>query len=158
MKKGSTMFLRITIILIGLLVLLLAIIGIPWLLRNPVKPDYSHILYPIIIILYLSVIPLFIALYQAMQLLNYIDSNRAFSDISVKSFKIIKYSAFTICGLYVLLMPYAYILAQKEDSPGIIIVGMAFGFASLVVAVFATVLQKLFEEVVLIKIDNDLTI
>lgn len=147
MKKSSTMFLKMAVILIGLSILVLGIIGMPWLINNPVNSEYSPILYPIITGMYLTAIPFFIALYHAIQLLNYIDRTQAFSTLSVKSLKIIKNCAFTITGLYVLLMPFVFFLADKDDAPGIVIFGMAFVFATLVVAVFASVLQKLLEEI-----------
>ncbi|MGO4375941.1 DUF2975 domain-containing protein, partial [Paenibacillus sp. MCAF20] len=45
-----------------------------------------------------------------------------------------------------------------DDAPGIILVGMVLIFASLVIAVFAAVLQKLLKEAIDIKSENDLTV
>jgi hypothetical protein len=108
--------------------------------------------------MYVSAIPFFIALYQAFKLLSYIDKNKAFSEISVKALKNIKYCAITISGLYVVGMPFFYILAELDDAPGVILIGMLFIFASMVIAVFAAVLQRLLQEAIDIKSENDLTI
>lgn len=158
MKLGTTLFLKMAVILIALPILALCIYGLPWLANNPVNPAYANALYPIIAGLYLSVIPFGFALYQAFQLLCYIDKNKAFSQISVKALKNIKYCAIAISSLYVIMMPFVYIVAEKDDAPGLIIFGMVPVFASMVIAVFAAVLQKLLKEAIDIKSENDLTV
>ncbi|WP_053363532.1 DUF2975 domain-containing protein [Bacillus sp. FJAT-27251] len=158
MKRGSTLFLKMAVILIGAPVLALGIFGLFWLSRNPANPDYAHILYPIVIGMYVSVIPFFAALYQAFKLLSYIDKNQAFSDLSVQALKRIKYCAITISGLYVVILPFVYIVAELDDAPGLIIIGMVPVFASLVIAVFAAVLQMLLNEAIEIKSENDLIV
>jgi hypothetical protein len=158
MKRGSTLFLRMAVFLIGTPVLALCIFGLPWLANNPVNPDYAHILYPILIGMYGSVIPFFAALYQAFKLLSYIDKDQAFSELSVKALKNIKRCAMTISGLYVVILPFVYFVAELDDAPGLIIIGMVPTFASMVIAVFAAVLQKLLKNAIEIKSENDLTI
>jgi hypothetical protein len=158
MKRGSTLFLRMAVFLIGTTVLALCIFGLPWLVSNPVNPDYAHILYPILIGMYGSVIPFFVALYQAFKLLSYIDKSQAFSELSVKALKNIKRCAMTISGLYVVILPFVYFVAELDDAPGLIIIGMVPTFASMVIAVFAAVLQKLLKNAIEIKSENDLTI
>ncbi|MDO6450884.1 DUF2975 domain-containing protein [Oceanobacillus profundus] len=158
MKYGSTLFLKLALFLIGTPVLALSIFGVYWLVNNPANPEYDHILYPIIIGMYVSVIPFFFALYQAFKLLSYIDKNQAFSKLSVVALKKIKWCAITISGLYVLIIPFVYIVAELDDAPGLIIIGMVPIFASMVIAVFAAVLQRLLEEAIHIKSENDLTV
>ncbi|MEK3889463.1 DUF2975 domain-containing protein [Bacillus sp. FSL K6-3431] len=158
MKRGSTIFLKIAVFLIGTPVLALCIFGLPWLANNPVNPDYTHILYPILIGMYVSVIPFFIALYQAFKLLSYIDKNQSFSELSVKSLKNIKFSAMIISGLYVVIIPFVFLVADLDDAPGLIIIGMVPIFASMVIAVFAAVLQRLLQEAIDIKSENDLIV
>lgn len=158
MKRGSTLFLKLAVFIIGTPGLALCIFGLPWLVKNPVNPDFAHILYPIIVAIYLSVIPFFVALYQAFKLLSYIDKNEAFSQISVNALKNIKFCAITISSLYVVIMPFVYILAELDDAPGLIIIGMVPIFAAMVIAVFAAVLQRLLQEAIDIKSENDLTV
>jgi hypothetical protein len=158
MERGSTLFLRMAVFLIGTPVLALCIFGVSWLAKNPVNPDYAHILYPILIGMYVSVIPFFVALYQAFKLLSYIDKNQAFSELSVKALKNIKFCAMTISGLYVVMMPFVFLVAELDDAPGLIIIGMVPAFASMVIAVFAAVLQRLLKNAIDIKSENDLTV
>jgi hypothetical protein len=108
--------------------------------------------------MYVSVIPFFVALYQAFKLLIYIDKNQAFSELSVKALKNIKFCAMTISGLYVVIMPFVYLVADLDDAPGLIIIGMVPIFASIVIAVFAAVLQRLLQEAIDIKSENDLIV
>jgi biotin transporter BioY len=114
--------------------------------------------YLVFIDLYATAIPFYFALYQAFKLLIYIDKNTAFSELSVKALKNIKYCAIAISILYVLGMPLFYLIAELDDAPGIILIGMVIIFASMVVAVFAAVLQKLLKNAIDIKSENDLTV
>jgi hypothetical protein len=158
MKRGSTLFLRMAVFLIGIPVLALGIFGVTWLPKNPANPDYAHILYPIVIGMYVSVIPFFAALVQAFKLLSYIDKNQAFSELSVKALKNIKICALTVSGLYLVILPFVFLVADLDDAPGLVIIGMVPVFASLVIAVFAAVLQRLLKEAIDIKSENDLTV
>lgn len=158
MKRGSTLFLKLAVFLIGIPVLTVCVIGIPYLINNPANPDYAHILYPIVIGVYVSTIPFFIALFQAFKLLVYIDKDQAFSELSVKALKNIKICAITISALYVVILPFVYVVAEIDDAPGLILMGMVPVFASMVIAVFAAVLQRLLQEAIDIKSENDLTV
>jgi hypothetical protein len=156
--KRETLFLRLAVILIGLPVLTLCIFGLFQLSNNPANPKYAYMLYPIVIGMYLSAIPFYIALYNAFRLLSYIDENKAFSQISVKALKNIKYCAITISAVYVVLMPFVFFVAEKDDAPGLIIFGTVPVFASMVIGVFAAVLQELLKNAIDIKAENDLTV
>lgn len=154
----STLFLKVALVLVGTPILALALFGLYWLIRNPANPDYAYILYPIVTGLYLSVIPFYFAFGQAYKLLNYIDENQAFSEWSVKALKKIKYSAITFCSFYVIILPFVILLAESDDAPGLVIMGMVPIFASIIIAVFAAVLQKLLKEAIDIKSENELIV
>jgi Protein of unknown function (DUF2975) len=160
MKQVSTLFLKIAVIFIGLPVLALCIFLVPQLgkVAAEMLPDFSAIRYMVYMIFWGSAIPFYFALFQAFNLLRFIDSNRAFSQISVESLKKIKYCAIIISSLHVLALPLFYLFAEMDDAPGVIFVGLLVPFASLVIAVFAAVLQKLLQEAIDIKSENDLTV
>lgn len=160
MKRGTTLFLKIADILIGIPVLALCIFLVPELGNVTAKllPEFAYIKYLVSIVFYASAIPFYLALYQAFKLLRYIDKNKAFSELSVKALKKIKHCAITISILHVLVLPLFYLFAEKDDAPGVIFVGLVVPFASMVIAVFAAVLQKLLKEAIDIKSDNDLTV
>jgi hypothetical protein len=158
MKQYSTIFLKGAVILVGIPVLAVCIFGLYWLASHPANPSYAPILYPIVAGIYASAIPFFIALYQALRLLSYIDKSKAFSELSVKALKNIKYCANTISIIYVIVMPFVYLVAEKDDAPGLIVIGMVPIFVSMIIAVFAAVLQRLLKEAIDIKSENDLTV
>ncbi|RSK27656.1 DUF2975 domain-containing protein [Bacillus sp. HMF5848] len=160
MKHGTTLFLKLAVILLGIPVLALCIFLVPEIAKYMAElyPEIPFMPYLVLIGLYATAIPFYFALYQAFILLNYIDMNKAFSETSVKALKTIKYCAITISILYVLNMPLFYLFAEKDDAPGVIIIGLIMIFASMVIAVFAAVLQRLLQEAIHIKSENDLTV
>nr|WP_220154064.1 DUF2975 domain-containing protein [Rossellomorea aquimaris] len=158
MMKRETLFLKIAVFLIGTPVLALCVFGLPWLAKDVAGWELAYLIYGILIVMYVSAIPFFGALYQAIRLLSYIDKNDAFSELSVKALKNIKYCATTITILYVAGMPLFYLMGERDDAPGVIVIGMMFVFAPLVIAVFAAVLQKLLKNAIDIKSENDLTV
>lgn len=158
--KRETLFLKIAVFLMGTPVLAVCIFGLPMLAKKAAESnsEFAYVLYGLLIVMYVSAIPFFVALYQALRLLSYIDKNKAFSETSVKALKNVKYCAITISGLYVLGMPFFYIFAELDDAPGVIVIGLGIIFASMVIAVFAAVLQKLLKHAIEIKSENDLTV
>lgn len=158
MKRGSTFFLKLAVFLLGIPVLALGILGLTWLPTHAANPDYAESLYPIVTIMYASAAPYFYALFQAFRLLNYIDKNNAFSEDSVVALKWIKYCAISISCLYVIMLPFVFFVAQLDDAPGLILIGMVPLFASMAIAVFAAVLQKLLQDAIELKDENEHTI
>lgn len=159
MKMATTLFLKISVICIGIPILALCLFLVPEL-ADAVADflDVHYIKYIIFILLYGGTFPFYFALYQAFKLLRYIDQNIAFSALSVRALMKIKYCAISICSLHVLGLPLYYLVADKDDAPGLLFVGMLIPFASLVIAVFTTILQRLLQEAITIQSENDLTI
>ncbi|MFE8700058.1 DUF2975 domain-containing protein [Cytobacillus sp. FJAT-54145] len=158
--KVSTLFLKIAVILLGVPVLVLCIFLVPELgsVAAELLPEFAFIKFLVSLVFYASAIPYYFALYQAFKLLRYIDNSEAFSELSVRALKIIKNCAITISGLHVLVLPLFYLFAEIDDAPGVIFVGLVVPFASMVIAVFAAVLQRLLQEAIDIKSENDLTV
>ena len=160
MNRMSTIFLKIALVLIGIPILALCIFLVPKIANYTAEllPNIAYIKYLVFIYLYVTAIPFYFALYQAFKLLSYIDKNKAFSGLSVRALKNIKYCAVTISIFYAAGMPVFYLMAEIDDAPGIIVIGLVIIFASMVIAVFAAVLQKLLKEAIDIKSENDLTV
>lgn len=158
--KRETLFLKLVVFIIGIPILGLCIFGLPWFANRmaEMNPELAYLQYPILIILYASAIPFFFALYQTLKLLNYIDNNKSFSELSVMALKNIKYCAIAISSLYVIGTPFLFQMADVDDAPGIAALGLVIIFASFVIAVFAAVLQKLLKDAIDIKSENDLTV
>ncbi|MHC8669413.1 DUF2975 domain-containing protein [Bacillus cereus] len=159
LKRSSTMFLKVIIFLAGISVLALCILLVPEMANFAANlyPNIAPMKYLVFIVMYGAAVPFYVALYQAFNLLQYIDENTAFSELSVKALKNIKRCAITISGLYVLSLPLFYFIAKKMDPP-IGLVGLIIVFASLVISVFAAILQRLLQEAINIKSENNLTV
>jgi hypothetical protein len=163
MKKSSTLFLKIAVIFIGIPVLALCLFLLPQIANEANEAlkkgsDVAFVVYGILMVMYVSAVPFYFALYQSFTLLSYIDKNQAFSELSVTALKKIKNCALTISGLYVVALPFVFILAQSDDAPGLVLIGMVMIFAPVVIAVFAAVLQRLLQEAIDIKSENDLIV
>lgn len=157
LKHGSTIFLKVVVFLIGIAVLALCIFLLPKIANELREDDPATSVY-LAIIGCATAIPFFFALYQTLRLLSYIDKNKAFSDLSVNALKYIKYCAITMSILYATGMPFLFHIADVDDAPGLIILGMVITSAPMVIAVFAAVLQKLLQNAIEIKSENDLTV
>lgn len=156
--KRETLFLKVVVFLLAIPILGVCIFLLPWVAGDVSDWELAYLVYPVLIGMYASAIPYFIALYQAFRLLSYIDKNKAFSELSVRALRNIKFCAVTISVLYLVCMPFFYLIGEKDDAPGAILIGMALTFAPLVIAVFAAVLQKLLKNAIDIKSENDLTV
>lgn len=154
MKQGSTLFLKIVLLIIGLVALTLCFLIFPL----GIMSDTTGLYRPIIVGLYLPAVPFFYALYQAFKLLSYIDKSVAFSELSVQALKNIKYCAVVIAGIFTAGMPYIFYAGDRDDAPGVVALGLVIIFVSIVIATFAAVLQKLIQSGVEIKSENDLTV
>ena len=143
------------LIAIGLCILILPAIHREWAGEYP---DVAYLKYPVLIGLSLTVVPFFVALWQMMRLLGYIDAGKVFSRPAITALKVIKYCAFIFSGLYALSLPVVYYIAQIEDAPGLLVIGLAFTGAPFVIGVFAGVFQGLLQTGADIKSENDLTV
>lgn len=145
--------------------IVLAVLGICWLLLPAIHrewqleyPEIGYLKYPVLIVLSTTAIAFFGAAYQAFKLLDYIDNDTAFSQRSVRALKNIKYCAFIVGGLYTAGLPLTYYITEREDAPGLMVIGLVFAAAPITIAVFAGVAQKLFQNAIAIKSENDLTV
>ncbi|WP_027107838.1 DUF2975 domain-containing protein [Lacticigenium naphthae] len=158
--KKETLFLKISLFLVGLIISLFALLVFSVLFEEAGRgsTQMAIVLYALMTIMTVTFIPFFGALYHTKQLLNYIDKNQAFSEHSVNSLKIIKKFAASISILYLISMPLFFVIGEVDDAPGVILVGGMFVFSPLVIAIFTTVLEKLLTNALVIKKENDLTI
>lgn len=158
MKKVSTLFLRFVICLIAIGVLTW-LVWFPQLEGRATNLDLISIYKdPFIIYTYIGSIPFFVALYQAFMLLGYVDSNQVFSLSSVNAVKNIKYCAIAFSGFIVLGILYIRLFIKGEDSAGVTSLSIFIIFASIVIATLFAVFQKLLQNAVDMKSENDLTV
>ncbi|MGM7701885.1 DUF2975 domain-containing protein [Pseudalkalibacillus sp. Hm43] len=157
MNRG-TLFLKVVVFLLAIPIIGMCIFLLPWIAREVSDSQFANYFYPVLIGMYASTVPYLIGLFQAYRLLSYIDQNRAFSQSSIGALKTIKFCASTISVFYLVCLPFFYLIGEKDDAPGVILMGFILIFAPMVVAVFAAVLQKLLQQAITIKTENDLTV
>lgn len=153
MNFGSTLFLRGVIYCIGL-----AAIGVCVIIAGVSLSGNAGMFLPVLALMFISAFPFLYALYNGILLLKYIDANIAFSERSTEAIRSIKYCAFGISVLYSAGMPIIMYVAQKDDAPGVVLIGLIFIFATLIVGVFAAVLERLLQNAIDLKSENDLTV
>ena len=156
MKRSSTLFLRLVIALLGAAVLALCVFVLPSGILSPHTAWNGY--KPILIGMYIPAIPFFIGLYQAWRLLNLIDGNKAFSKMSIQALKTIKYCGFIISVLYAAGLPYIFTVAERDDAPGVVLIGFIFTGGPFVIGTAAAIFQKMFQDAVEIKDENELTV
>ena len=159
MKKGSTLFLKFVICLIAFGAFT-CLIWLPQLEGRAADLDLIRIyMDPLIIYTYIGSIPFFVALYQAFKLLGYIDGNKVFSQLSVDAVRNIKYCAMAFVGFILLGLLYIRLSAPVDEDPaGVTALGTVISFASIVIATAAAIFQRLLQNAVDLKSENDLTV
>lgn len=159
MKRIPTLFLQAVIVLIAMVALTL-MIWLPSTEGRAANLDlvgiYSD---PFILYGYAASIAFFVALYKAFRVIGYIGQNKVFSSQSVKALRSIKYCAIilAICiagaGLFIRLFH------DKDDDPaGFLALCFVTTFVSVVVATAAAIFEKILQNAVDMKSENDLTI
>ena len=159
MKRISIAFLQGVIVLMGIVALAI-LIWFPLTEGRAAGLDlfgiYSD---PFILYGYASSIAFFVALYKAFKLLGYIGLNKVFSSSSTKALKSIKYCAIILGALIVVAGLYIRTFNDKGDDPaGFLAICIVTTFASIVVATAAAVFEKILQNAIDMKSENDLTI
>ncbi|SEL91630.1 DUF2975 domain-containing protein [Parapedobacter koreensis] len=159
MKSISIVFLQAVIVLIGMVALAI-LIWFPLTEGRAANLDLLSIYAdPLILYGYAVSIAFFIALYKAFRLLGYIGQNKVFSPNAVKALRGIKYCAIVLSIAIVTAGLYIRIFHSKEDDPaGFLAMCMVTTLASIVVATAAAIFERLLQNAVDMKSENDLTI
>ena len=159
MKRISTVFLQAVILLIGIVALAI-LLWFPLTEGRAANLDLFSIYFdPFILYGYAASIAFFVALYNAFKLLGYIGQNKVFSSNAVKTLKSIKYCAIVLSILIVLAGLYIRLFHNKEDDPaGFLAICIVTTFVSIVVATAAAIFEKLLQNAVDMKSENDLTV
>jgi hypothetical protein len=159
MKRISILFLQGVIVLVGIVALFIMI-------RFPLTEGRAENLYlfsiyfdPLILYGYAAAIAFFVALYKASKLLGYIGQNKLFTSNSVRTLRSIKHCAIILSILIVMAGLYIRIFHDKEDDPaGALAMSIVLTFISIAVATAVAVLEKILQNAVDMKSENDLTI
>ncbi len=158
MKRGSTIFLQavIGLIAIGTLALLL---WEPHLEGRNAHATVFEMYFkdPFLACVYLGAIPFFVALYQVVKVLRYAEQNKVFSQAAVKALRTIKYCAMVIIGFVAVEETFIW-LGSSDDRAGGVFMGVLIAFGSIVIATAAAMFERILQNAVDIKSENDLTV
>jgi hypothetical protein len=161
MNRSSTIFLQVVIVLIGIVALALLLWEPQLEGVNAHRTNFEiYFKDPFLALVYAGSIPFFIALYQAFKVLGYARQNKVFSPESVKALRTIKYCAIAIIGFVVVEEIYIMLITGPDrDNPGApIFLGFLIAFPSIVVATAAAMFERILQNAVDIKSENDLTV
>ena len=161
MKRSSTVFLQIVIVLVGVGALAL-MLWEPQIEGVNAHATNFEIYFqdPFLALVYAGSIPFFIALYQAFKVLGYVGRNQVFTPEVVKALRTIKYCALAIIGFVVLEELFILLSGNRDlENPGApILLGILIVFPSIVVATAAAMFERVLQNAVDIKSENDLTV
>ena len=158
MKKSSTIFLQAVIVLIGVGALAL-LLWEPHIEGRNAHATAVQIYFhdPFLAYAYTASIAFFAALYQAFQLLGYVRQNKVFSPEAVKALRTIKFCAIAIIG-FVVGAEIIIRLSPSDDRAGGVFIGVLISFGAAVIATAAAMFERILENAVAIKSENDLTV
>jgi len=159
MKRSSTIFLQIVIVLIGIGALAL-LLWEPQIEGVNAHATNFEIYFkdPFLALVYIGSIPFFVALYQAFKVLGYAGQNKIFSQAAVKALRTIKYCALAIIGFVVVEEIFIMLNHGSDDAAGGVFMGVLITFGSIVIATAAAMFERILQNAVDIKSENDLTV
>lgn len=161
MKRISIIFLQVVVILIGIGVLAF-LLWEPHVEGRNIGATVFEIYFkdPFLAYVYLASISFFVGLYQVFKLLRYIGRNSIFSQSSLKALRTIKYCAIVLITFILGAEAYFFIFqaSKGEDIAGGVAMGFVMLFISFIIATGATLFEKILQNAVDMKSENDLTI
>ncbi len=159
MKRSSTIFLQIVIVLIGIGTLAL-LLWEPHIEGRNAHATLFEVYFkdPFLALVYTGSIAFFVALYQAFKVLGYAGENKIFSQPAVKALWTIKDCAVAIIGFVVVEEIFIMLNHGSDDPAGGVFMGILITFGSIVIAAAAAMFERILQNAVDIKSENDLTV
>jgi hypothetical protein len=160
LKRDSAIFLQAVILLLGVGVFAF-LLWEPHLEGRNVNATLFEIYFkdPFLAYIYLAFDPFFVGLYQAFKILGYARRNEIFSPHAVRALRIIKYCALTTALFIVGAEAYIFIFVRgTDDVAGGVMMGAFIIFVSAIIATAAAVFERILQNAVEIKSENDLTV
>ncbi len=157
LKRSSAAFLQTVVVLIG-------VGALAFLLWEPhvegvnAHARFFEVYFDLFVAYaYIASIPFFVALYQAFKVLGYAGQDRVFSQEAVKALRTIKYCALIIVG-FVAVSVIFMIHADRDDRPAGVFMRILISFPSIIVASAAAMSERILQNAVDLKSENDLTV
>jgi hypothetical protein len=158
MNRGSILFLKAVLVLVGIGALAL-MLWEPHIEGRNAHATLFEIYFndPFLAYAYVGSIPFFVALYQAFRVLGYAGQNQVFSPAAVRALRTIKHCAMATIG-FVAIGELFILFNESDDRAGGVFMGILITFASMVIATAMVVLERVLQNAVDIKSENDLTV
>ena len=158
MKRSSTIFLQVVILLIGIGALAL-VLWEPHLEGRNAHATLFEIYFkdPFLAFVYVGSIPFFVGLYHAFKVLGTAGRDKEFSPSSVRSLRTIKYCAIALFG-FVAVGEIFIMMGDSDDRAGGVFMGVLITFGSIVIATAAATFERILQNAVDLKSENDLTV
>jgi len=158
MKRSATVFLQFVIILVGLAALAFLLWEPHIEGRNAHATPYEiYFKDPFLAYAYVASLSFFVALYQAFRVLGYAGQNKVFTPAAVNAVRKIKICAIAIIG-FVVVGEIVWILPSTDDRPGGIAMGILVVFGSTIIATAAAMSERILQNALDIKAENELTV
>lgn len=158
MKRSATVFLQVVIVLIGIAAAAI-LLWEPHIEGRNAHATVFEVYFkdPFLGYAYIASIPFFVALYQAFRVLGFVGRNDIFSVAAVRGLKIIKYCAiaiicFAIGAMVIILM------SSEDEKQGGLAIGLFMIIGSVVVGAAAATFERILQNAVEMKSENDLTV
>ena len=158
MKRSSTIFLQVLIVLIGIGALAL-LLWEPHVEGRNAHATLFEIYFkdPFLAYVYTASLAFFVGLYQAFKVLGYAGRNQEFSPSAVRSVRTIKYCAVMLVG-FAAIAEAIIMFGNSDDRAGGGVIGAVIFFAALVVATATVILERALQNAVDMTSENDLTV
>jgi len=159
-KRSAIIFLQIVIVLIAVGALALMLWEPQIEGRNAHATQFEiYFKDPFLVYAYAASIAFFTILFQAFTLLGSMGRGQVFSAHSVRALRTIKYCAIVLVTMILAAVAYLMIFVRhKDDIAGGVAMGLGMSFLFVVIATAAAVFERLLQNAVDLKSENDLTV
>jgi len=142
----------------GLVILLLCVFAVPYEANRTAEifPEYAHFKIPVMVFLYITALPFYAGLYQAMKICREILQGNEFTHQNVTSLVRISQFAFSEVVLYFIGAVTLFVLNMLH--PGILLLVLAIISVAAAIAIFSAVLSYIIKKAVLLREENEGTI
>lgn len=150
MMKREILALKIVLFLMTVPVLIICLMWIPWtsnIARN-IGSNLAFLQYLSFLFILIASFLYFFTLYHSLVLLNLINQKMYYTESCAKSYNRIKYSSLILSAQFAFALPFLFYIAQVDDAPGLAAIGLIITLASVVISLFASVLEKLVKDAV----------
>jgi len=147
MKRSSTIFLQLVIILIGIA----TFTALLWEPQNEGRNAHAtnfeiYFKDPFLALVYAGSIPFFVALYQAFRILGYVRQNKVFSQTAIKALRTIKYCAIAIICFVAVEEIFIVLNHGSDDAAGGVFMGILIAFGSVVIATASITFEQILQD------------